>query len=51
MVITAIGGLFFNLIQISILHQGDGHYHLGGDSHGSCGHNHAHGDEEAGHIH
>ena len=40
MLIVAIISLFFNLIQIWILHQGDGHYHLGGDHHG---HDHGHG--------
>jgi Co/Zn/Cd efflux system component len=29
MFITAIAGLIFNLIQMYILHSGDGHYHLG----------------------
>ena len=37
---------------MSILHQGDGHYHLGGDDHdhdhGDGGHDHGHGDEDAG---
>ena len=42
MAITAVAGLFFNLIQMKILHQGDGHYHLGG-SHDHAGHNHDHG--------
>ena len=66
MLITAIAGLFFNLIQMSILHQGgDGHYHLGGESGGGCGHDHPkavaegddhghshdHGDHEHGHAH
>lgn len=42
MLITAVAGLFFNLIQMLILHQGEGHYHLGGDDHdhgeeGGCG--------------
>lgn len=31
--ITAVMGLFFNLIQMKILHQGEGHYHLGGGHH------------------
>ena len=51
---VAIMGLIFNLIQMKILHSGDGHYHLGGDhdhdhdhghghSHGhSHGHDHSH---------
>jgi solute carrier family 30 (zinc transporter), member 2 len=60
MLITAVAGLFFNLIQMSILHQGDGHYHLGGShdhdhdhGHGHS-HGHSHGDDEAhdhGHEH
>lgn len=43
MLITAVCGLFFNLIQMSILHQGDDHFHMGG------GHSHDHG--EHGHSH
>jgi hypothetical protein len=39
MIIVAVMGLFFNLIQMKILHSGDGHYHLGGDH----GHDHDHG--------
>lgn len=39
MLVTAVMGLIFNLIQMSILHQGDGHYHLGGEG---CGHSHSH---------
>jgi zinc transporter 2 len=45
MLITAVLGLFFNLIQMKILHQGEGHYHLGGShshdhdhEHGGCSH-------------
>jgi len=45
MLITAVAGLFFNLIQMKILHSGDGHYHLGG------GHDHSHGDHDHGHSH
>jgi zinc transporter 2 len=47
MLITAVAGLFFNLIQIKILHGGEGHYHLGGGhdhdhgEEGGCGHDHA----------
>lgn len=41
MMIVAIISLFFNLIQIKILHQGDGHYHLGGGDH-DHGHDHGH---------
>jgi len=54
MLITAVAGLFFNLIQMSILHQGgDGHYHLGGESGGGCGHDHgpAHAHEAEGDDH
>ena len=43
MVVTAISGLIFNLIQMRILHQdAGGHYHIGGN------HNHEH-DHEHGH--
>ena len=44
----------FNLVQMKILHQGDGHYHLGGESGGGCGHDHDHGhghSHEGGHSH
>ena len=53
MLITAVAGLFFNLIQMSILHQGEGHYHLGGDDHdhGEEGHDHDHHHEGGGHDH
>ena len=54
MLITAVAGLFFNLIQMSILHQGEGHYHLGGDDDdGEEGHGHAHegGSHDHGHGH
>lgn len=48
MIIVAVLGLVFNLIQIKILHQGDGHYHLGGDhDHGDHADCHGHGDEAA----
>lgn len=50
MAVTAVMGLFFNLIQMKILHSGEGHYHLGGEG----DHGHAHGendDEEHGHSH
>jgi len=45
-------GLFFNLIQMRILHSGDGHYHLGGDDHDHdhAGHNHGH-DHDHNHDH
>ena len=49
MLITAVAGLFFNLIQMQILHQGEGHYHLGGDDdEGGDEHGHQH---EGGHGH
>ena len=52
MLIVAIMGLIFNLIQMKILHSGEGHYHLGGEhdhgSGGGCsGHGHSHGQEKA----
>jgi len=50
MLITAVAGLFFNLIQMSILHQGEGHYHLGEESHSHAegeDHGHSHGASEA----
>ena len=47
MMITAVMGLGFNLIQMQILHQGEGHYHLGGSSH----HDHDHGDGDHDHHH
>lgn len=43
MFVTSVIGLFFNLIQMKILHSGDGHYHLGG------GHDHSHGHDEHDH--
>ena len=58
MLIVAVMGLIFNLIQMKILHSGDGHYHLGGEhDHGpgeECGghHDHAHGHSHShGHDH
>ena len=44
MLIVAVMGLFFNLIQMRILHSGDGHYHLGGEEHDHDheGHDHGH---------
>lgn len=45
MLIVAILGLIFNLIQMKILHSGDGHYHLGGS------HDHDHDDHDHGHSH
>jgi Co/Zn/Cd efflux system component len=41
MFIVAVMGLIFNLIQMKILHSGDGHYHLGG-GHNDHGHDHGH---------
>lgn len=52
MLIVAIMGLFFNLIQMRILHSGDGHYHLGGEHHHDHDHDHGHGHHhEEGHTH
>jgi len=45
MVITAVMGLGFNLIQMRILHEGEGGYSLGG------AHSHSHGDDDHGHSH
>jgi len=45
MAITAVMGLCFNLIQMRILHEGEGGYSLGG------AHSHSHGDDEHGHSH
>ena len=51
MLIVAVMGLIFNLIQMKILHSGNGHtesstsYHLGGE------HEHAHTHEDHGHSH
>jgi zinc transporter 2 len=52
MLIVAVMGLFFNLIQMRILHSGDGHYHLGGEDHDHdhAGHNHGH-DHDHNHDH
>jgi zinc transporter 2 len=41
MMFVAVMGLCFNLIQIRILHSGDGHYELGGHHH----------DHDHGHVH
>lgn len=45
MLVTAILSIGFNIVQISMLHQGDVHYHLGGEiaSHSGCGHDHGDG--------
>jgi len=40
MLVIAVIALVFNLIQMKILHSGEGHYHLGGEDCG--GHDHAH---------
>jgi len=58
MAVTAVAGLFFNLIQMKILHSGEGHYHLGGDDHGHShgdegedhGHGHSHGESQSGNF-
>jgi len=48
MIITAVAGLGFNLIQMHILHQGEGGYQLGE----KAGHGHSHDDDgEGGHGH
>ena len=49
MAITAVGGLFFNLVQMRILHQGEGGYHMGAAPGKGCTHDH--GDGEHGHDH
>ena len=41
MLVVAVMGLIFNLIQMKILHSGDGHYHLGGEE--CSGHDEIHG--------
>lgn len=67
MLSVAVLSLFFNLIQIKILHSGEGgHVHAGGQpcsghgansghahdhSHAAIGHNHEHHDHEHGHDH
>ena len=50
MLIVACLALVVNLIQIGILHTGDGHYHLGGESH-DCDHGHDHGGHGHDHGH
>lgn len=50
MLIVAILGLIFNLIQMKILHSGDGHYHLGGSHDHDHDHGHSH-DHSHGHSH
>jgi len=46
---TAVLGLFFNLIQMKVLHSGEGHYHLGGE--GCAGHDHDYDHSHEGHDH
>ena len=50
MLIVAVMGLVFNLIQMKILHSGDGHYHLGGEHDHDHDHGHGHGHDH-GHSH
>jgi ABC-type Zn2+ transport system substrate-binding protein/surface adhesin len=45
MFVVAVLGLCFNLIQMKILHSGDGHYHLGGDHDHDHSHDHGHSHE------
>ena len=47
MLIVAVMGLIFNLIQMKILHTGDGHYHLGGEMDHEHDHDHGHHAHEA----
>jgi len=51
MLFTAAAGLFFNLVQMAILHSGDDHFHLGGESghdhDHDHGHNHSHGESSS----
>lgn len=47
---TSVLGLFFNLIQMKVLHSGEGHYHLGGEECHGHDHDHEH-DHEHGHSH
>lgn len=42
MMIVACVGLVFNLIQMWILHTGEGHYHLGGSHDHDHSHSHSH---------
>lgn len=54
MLVTAILAFCFNLVQMKMLHQGDVHYHMGGEIGGGCGHDHSHGhghDHAHGHDH
>lgn len=53
MLLVACIGFVFNLLQIKVLHTGDGHYHLGGDDHGHDhnGHDHGHSHDHKHHDH
>jgi zinc transporter 2 len=51
MLVTAICAFFFNLVQMSMLHQGDIHYHMGGEIGGGGGCGHDHGDAAEGEEH
>lgn len=51
MAITAVGGLFFNLVQMRILHQGEGGYHMGAAPGAGCTHDHGDGGHDHGHGH
>lgn len=51
MLVVAVMGLIFNLIQMKILHSGDGHYHLGGEHEHDHDHGHHHHDHGHGHHH
>ena len=51
MLIVAVMGLIFNLIQMKILHSGDGHYHLGGEHEHDHDHGHTHHDHGHSHGH
>lgn len=50
MLLIAVLSLVFNLIQIKILHSGEGHYHLGGEHDHEHDHDHGHGHSH-GHSH
>jgi solute carrier family 30 (zinc transporter), member 2 len=51
MLIVAVMGLIFNLIQMKILHSGDGHYHLGGEHEHDHDHGHHHHEHNHAHDH
>jgi zinc transporter 2 len=51
MLITAVCAFFFNLIQMSMLHQGDIHYHMGGEIGGGCEDDHGHHGNDHEHDH